>query len=115
MATYQLETFRLGVRTEPELRLGSPFLPLPPDSFDWLLMNQGSTSVQPPWTVLFNPIVGLLNHSPLPFPEQTPHDKRKNLVLARRRAFVAGAPLPLLPLGFPCCGPPGLAPAAPHS
>jgi hypothetical protein len=48
------------------------------------------------------------------FIEQAPNDKRKDLALARRQAFVASAPLPLLPLRSPRCGAPGLAPAAPR-
>ena len=39
--------------------------------------------------------------------EQAPHDKRKDLALARRQAFVASAPLPLLPPRFTRRGAPG--------
>jgi hypothetical protein len=36
-----------------------------------------------------------------------PDDKRKDLALAKRQAFVASALLPLLPLDFPRRGTPG--------
>ena len=39
--------------------------------------------------------------------DQAAHDERKELALARRQAFVAGAPLPLLALHSPRCGPSG--------
>src|SRR5271165_1574943 len=39
--------------------------------------------------------------------DQAAHDERKELALARRQAFVARAPIPLLPLHSTRCGTPG--------